>query len=85
MKFQILTCPRCTGPVTFYTTNELAEHHLDTHERLVRRDGTLLVPMTTASVIGTTPTRPRWIDVRTLALTVHRTGTPARGRAKERR
>jgi hypothetical protein len=80
MTFQILTCPSCAVTVTFYTTNELAEHHLDAHQRLTRRDGTLLVPMSLeTAVIGTTPTRPRWIDVRTLALVLHRNGTRHEG------
>jgi hypothetical protein len=52
VKFQILTCRRCVGPVTFTTANELAEHHLTHHERLVRRDGTLLVAITSDDVIG---------------------------------
>ena len=40
MELQIITCRQCIGPVTFYTANELAEHHLDHHERRVRRDET---------------------------------------------
>lgn len=57
MEFLIVRCPRC--PTTFYTANDCAEHHLLAHERLTRRDGTLLVAITGDEVIGyTNGTRP---------------------------
>lgn len=52
MEFQILTCRHCGSLATFYTANDLAEHHLTHHERLVRRDGTLLVAITSNDLIG---------------------------------
>lgn len=70
MEFLILTCRHCGDPVTFDTANDLAEHHLGLHERLTRRDGSLLVPMRSDDVIGRATETPGrlWVDVRTLTL-----------------
>ena len=59
MEFLILRCPHCPT-TTFYTANECAEHHLLAHERLTRRDGSLLVAITSNDVVGyTNGLRPR--------------------------
>lgn len=42
MEFLVLTCWSCSA--TFYTASERSTHHLFTHERLTRADGTPLVP-----------------------------------------
>lgn len=52
MEYLTLTCWSC--PVTFTTANERSNHHLDYHERSLRRDGTPLVPQELAPVVGYT-------------------------------
>jgi hypothetical protein len=42
MEFLLLQCWPCEA--RFYTASERSTHPLDAHERLTRRDGTLLVP-----------------------------------------
>jgi hypothetical protein len=42
MEFLMVQCWSCEA--RFDTASERSTHHLDAHERLTRRDGTLLVP-----------------------------------------
>ena len=65
MAYLTIDCPICHG-MTFATANEYAEHHLDEHSSLMRRDGTPLVPIESDGMIGASHGgAPRyWPDVR---------------------
>jgi hypothetical protein len=53
MEFTILQCWSCQQ--TFYTASERSTHHLEAHERLTLRDGTVLGPLQECSVVAQGP------------------------------